>query len=129
MASDKLKLNIIDIPGVSIRRTNEAVEFCFLKPLNYDEWHGIENVIIQMQKTGSSHFIFDLQRVSQFCSIDIGMWVTLNTTIEKQSGKCKFVLGSNSTLHQYIKLAKLDKIFSIYTKDTNQDSTGGNSSY
>jgi hypothetical protein len=52
MASDKLKLNIIDIPGVSIRRTNEAVEFCFLKPLNYDEWHGIENVIIQMQKTG-----------------------------------------------------------------------------
>jgi hypothetical protein len=118
MASDKPNLNIIDIPGVSIKRTNKAVELCFLKPLNYDEWHGVENIIIQMKKTGSSNFIFDLQRVSQFCSIDIGMWVTLNTNIEKQSGICKFVLDSNSTLHQYIKLAKLDKIFSIYAKDT-----------
>jgi len=118
MASDKPNLNIIDIPGVFIKRTNEAVELCFLKPLNYDEWHGVENIIIQMQKTGSSHFIFDLQRLSQFCSIDIGMWVLLNTNIEKQSGKCKFILGSNSTLHQYLKLAKLDKIFSVYAKDT-----------
>jgi len=121
MASDNPNLNVIDIPGVSIKRTNKAVELCFLKPLDYDEWHGVENIIVQMQKNGYSQFVFDLQRLSQFCSIDIGMWVTLNTNIEKQSGKCKFVLGSNSTLHQYLKLAKLDKIFSIDAKETDQD--------
>ena len=121
MASDNPNLNVIDIPGVSIKRTNKTVEFCFLKPLDYDEWHGVENIIVQMQKNGFSQFVFDLQRLSQFSSIDIGMWVTLNTNIEKQSGKCKFVLGSNSTLHQYLKLAKLDKIFSIDAKETDQD--------
>ena len=56
MASDKPNLNIIDIPGVSIKRTNKVVELCFLKPLNYDEWHGVENIINQMQKAGPSHF-------------------------------------------------------------------------
>jgi len=121
MASDNPNLNVIDIPGVSIKRTNKAVELCFLKPLDYDEWHGVENIIVQMQKNGYSQFVFDLQRLSQFCSIDIGMWVTLNTNIEKQSGKCTFVLGSNSTLYQYLKLAKLDKIFSIDAKETDQD--------
>ena len=121
MASDNPNLNVIDIPGVSIKRTNKAVELCFLKPLDYDGWHGVENIIVQMQKNGYSQFVFDLQRLSQFCSIDIGMWVTLNTNIEKQSGKCKFVLGSNSTLYQYLKLAKLDKIFSIDAKETDQD--------
>jgi hypothetical protein len=124
MYSDKPTLSINNIPGIAIKRTDEAVGVYFLKSLTFNEWKEIEGYLDQLLKTGAMHFVFHLQRLNQFTSVDIGMWVTLNTKIKAFFGKLEFVLGHNSTAQKYMNLAQLDKIFSITTNDPDQDTLG-----
>ena len=117
MGSDKATKIISNVTGVSIRCTEEAVEVYFLKPLNYDEWQEIEKYIQKMMNTGTTYFIFHLQRLDNFTSYDIGMWITLNTQITNQHGTLEFILGHSSTVRKFMKLSKLDQVFSITAED------------
>ena len=108
---------IKSIPGVSIRLGGETAEIFFLKPLNYDEWHEVENYISSTLKSGCSKFIFFLQQLSHFNSTDIGMWVTLNAKIKNEKGTLEFVLGKDSALHKYMNFARLDKILNVQVND------------
>jgi anti-anti-sigma factor len=109
---------IKNIPGVSIRYGGETAEIFFLKPLNYDEWHEVENFITKTLKDGCSQFIFFLQQLSHFNSTDIGMWVTLNAKVKNEGGSLEFVLGRDSALHKYMSFARLDKILTVQVKDS-----------
>jgi hypothetical protein len=120
MSSEKSQVIENDIPGVSIRRIDEAIEVHFIKSLTYDEWSQFEYFIDQLLDTGSIHFIFYLQSLYNFTSCDIGMWVLLYTKINTHSGKLDFVLGHNSNILEFMKLSKLDQIFSIIEKDPDQ---------
>ena len=117
MGSDKATKIINNVPGVSIRCTEEAVEVYFLKSLNYYEWHEIEEYIQKMMNTGSTHFIFHLQRLDRFTSFDIGMWITLHTKITNHPGALEFYIGHNAAVLDFMKLSKLNRVFSITSED------------
>ena len=112
-----------NIPGVSIKHIDGVMEFYFLKPLDYDEWHEVENHISGMLKDGQLHFTFFLQLLSHFNSTDIGMWVTLNAKIENANGRLKLFMGKDSPLHKYVQYSRLDKILTIQLVDPSQDTS------
>jgi hypothetical protein len=114
---------INDIAGVTIKRSDETVEIYFLKSLNWEEWNEVVGYIDQMISKGSSHIVFNLLKLTNFTSFDIGVWVTLNAKIKSLSGELDFFLGHDSNVHKYMKFAKLDELFSIIIKNTDQDSS------
>ena len=54
MSSEKSLIIENDIPGVSIRRIDNAIEVYFIKSLTYDEWREFENFIDSVIK---HHFL------------------------------------------------------------------------
>jgi hypothetical protein len=124
MIKDRPTLLINNIPGVAIKSTNQTVEVYFLKSLTFNEWKEVEGYLNRMLKTGAFRFIFHLKRLNRFTSVDIGMWVTINTKVKSNSGTLDFILGHNTSVHKYMRLAQLEKIFSITTNDPDQDTPG-----
>ena len=116
-----ITLNINDIYGVSSYITKDSIRIKFRCPLPHESWHVLLKSIHELIEEDLLNWEFDLTELEHPCSTDIGMWVTLNNKIVNQGGTLHFIVGHDSCAHKYMKLTKLDKMFSITAQDPNQD--------
>ncbi len=85
----------------------------FMNPMDSYEWNNFTSMMVRMLKNGFTRWKFILTDLPIATSIDIGMWVSCNATINNYSGVLEFIVKENSTIYKTLKFTNLDQIFKI----------------
>ncbi len=85
----------------------------FVSPMDTYDWNGFTSMMVRMLKNGFTRWKFILTDLPIATSVDIGMWVSCNATINNYSGTLEFIVKDNSTVHKTLKFTNLDQIFKV----------------
>jgi len=85
----------------------------FMSPLDTFEWNRFTSMLVRMLKNGFLNWKFILTEQQIATSVDIGMWVSCNATINNYNGAITFIVLEGSTIHKTLVFTKLDKILNI----------------
>jgi len=85
----------------------------FLTPMDSFEWNRFTSMLVRMLKNGFLKWKFILTEQQIATSVDIGMWVSCNATINSYKGELVIIVLEGSTIHKTLVFTKLDKILNI----------------
>ena len=81
----------------------------FNNSLDYDTWQEFTKTMIEMIKENYLQWDFNLQKLDNVKSIDIGMWEMCNTRVTSLSGTLVIIVKRNSKIHRVLSITKVDK--------------------
>ena len=97
-----------------VKKTKEnEVLVKFLSSMNTFEWNRFTSMLVRMLRNGFLRWKFILTEQPIATSIDIGMWVSCNATINNYNGEVEFIVLEDTTIHKTLIFTKLDKILKI----------------
>ena len=97
-----------------VKKTKEnEVLVKFTSSMDAFEWNRFTSMLVRMLKSGFLKWKFILAEQPIATSVDIGMWVSCNATINNYKGEVIFIVLEGSTIHKTLIFTKLDKILKI----------------
>jgi len=91
----------------------KEVRIRFFNPMDAHEWKIFGDNMVRMLKNGFLKWRFILKDMNIATSVDLGMWVSCNATVNNYSGEIDFVVRENSTIHRTLVFTKLEQILSV----------------
>lgn len=81
--------------------------------LGVDQWEQFRQELKEMLDSGVKSWVFDLQTITNAYSLDLGMWVTMNATIENNEGKLALKIIKDSQIEKLIAITQINQILKI----------------
>ena len=85
----------------------------FHASLGLDQWEQFRQELKEMLDNGVKSWVFDLRPITNAYSLDFGMWVTMNATIENHEGKLALKIIKNSQIEKLISITQINQILKI----------------
>lgn len=85
----------------------------FKDTLEPQEWEQFRRSLIGMIEKGHLSWEFDLSSMPRCQSMDLGMWVAINATIDNLKGSLVLRIQKDSPVSRLLELTKLDRILTV----------------